>query len=146
MRLTNHPKCFQNSGVYETSISDFHELTFTVLNTYFQKTKPRMMKYRDYKHFDNNEFRDGLIRKLSPNKMQSDDLVQFTNISKMILEKKTPLKERYTRYNQTKFGNKILQKAIMNRSRFLSTYRKEKIEANTITHRIFETNSIFQVK
>ena len=25
--LTNHPKCFQNSGVYETGISDFHKLT-----------------------------------------------------------------------------------------------------------------------
>ena len=29
--LTNHPKCFQNSGVYETGISDFHKLAFTVL-------------------------------------------------------------------------------------------------------------------
>ena len=38
--LTNHPKCFQNSGVYETGISDFHKLTFTVLKTYFQKAKP----------------------------------------------------------------------------------------------------------
>ena len=47
--LTNHPKCFQNSGVYETGISDFHKLTFTVLKTYFQKAKPRIMKYRDYK-------------------------------------------------------------------------------------------------
>ena len=56
--LTNHPKCFQNSGVYETGISDFHKLTFTVLKTYFQKAKPRIIKYRDYKHFDNNEIRD----------------------------------------------------------------------------------------
>ena len=56
--LTNHPKCFQNPGVYETGISDFHKLTFTVLKTYFQKAKPRIIKYRDYKHFDNNEIRD----------------------------------------------------------------------------------------
>ena len=67
--LTNHPKCFQNSG-----ISDFHKLTFTVLKTYFQKAKPRIIKYRDYKHFDNNEFRDELIKELSSNNMQSDDL------------------------------------------------------------------------
>ena len=45
------------------------------------------------KHFDNNEFRDELIRELSSNNMQSDDLARFTNISKMILEKKAPLKE-----------------------------------------------------
>ena len=83
--LTNHPKCFQNSGVYETGISDFHKLTFTVLKTYFQKAKPRIIKYRDYKHFDNNDFRDELIRELSSNNIQSDDLARSSNISKMIL-------------------------------------------------------------
>ena len=40
-----------------------------------------------------------------------------------------PLKERYVRCNQAKFMNKILQKAIMNRSRLLNRYRKEKTEA-----------------
>ena len=78
------------------------------------------------KHFDNNELRDELIRELSSNNMQSDDLAQFTNISKMILEKKAPLKERYVRYNQVKFMNKNLQKAIMNRSKLLN--KKEKTE------------------
>ena len=67
MILTNDPKCFQNSAIYETSISDFHKLTFTVLKTYFQKAKPRIIKYRDYKHFDNNEFRGDLSRELSSN-------------------------------------------------------------------------------
>ena len=86
--LTNHPKCFQNSGVYETGISDFHKLTFTVLKTYFQKANPRIIKYRDYKHFDNNELRDEVIRESSSNIMQSDHLAQFTNISKMILQKR----------------------------------------------------------
>ena len=126
--LTNHPKCFQNSGVYQIGISEFHKLTFTVLKTYFQKAKPRIIKYRDYKHFDNNEFRFELIRELSSNNMQSDDLARFTNISKMILEKKAPLKERYVRYNQAKVMNKKLQKAIMNRSRLLN--RKEKNRSN----------------
>ena len=116
--LKNHPTCFQNSGgtLYsifdETGISDFHKLTLTVLQTYFQKAKPRIIKYRDYKHFDNNEFRDELIRELSSNNMQSDDLVRFTNISKMILEKKAPLKERYVRYNQAKFMNKFVCETI----------------------------------
>ena len=109
--------------------NDFHKLTFTVLKTYFKKAKPRIIKYRDYKHFDNNEYRNELIKELPSNNMQSDDLARFTNISKMILEKKAPLKESYVRYNQAKFMNKILQKAIMNRSRLLSRYRKEKTEA-----------------
>ena len=70
-----------------------------------------------------------MIRELSSKNIQSDDLTRFTNISKIILEKKAPLKERYVRYNQAKFMNKILQKAIMNRSRLLNRYRKEKTEA-----------------
>ena len=45
--LANHPKCFQNFGANETGISDFHQLTFTVFKTYFQKAKPRIIKYRD---------------------------------------------------------------------------------------------------
>ena len=52
-------------------------------------------RYRDYKHVDNNDFRDELIRELSSNNIQSDDLARFTNISKMILEKQAPLKESY---------------------------------------------------
>ena len=99
--LINHPKCFQNSGVYETGISDFHKLTFTVLKTYFQKAKSRIIKYRDYKYFDNNNFRDELIMELSSNNIQSDDVTRFTNICKIILEKKAPLKESYFRYNQS---------------------------------------------
>ena len=81
--LTNHPKCFQNSGVY-----DFHKLTFTVLETYFQKAEPRIIKYRVYKYFDNNEFRDELIRELSSNNMQSDDLAGFTNFLKLSKKKR----------------------------------------------------------
>ena len=116
-------------GIYETGISDFHKVIFTVPKTYFQKTKPRIIKYRDYKHFDNNVFKDELIMGLSSNKMQCDDLAQFTNISKLISGKKAPLKERYVRFNQAKIMNKNLQKEITNRSRLLNRYRKKKTVA-----------------
>ena len=35
----------------------------------------------------------------------------------------------YVRYNQAKFINKNLHKAILNRSKLLNSYRKEKTEA-----------------
>ena len=54
---------------------------------YFQMAKLKIIKYRDYKHIDNNEFRNKLIRELPSNKLLSDDLAQFTNVSKMALEK-----------------------------------------------------------
>ena len=104
----------------------FHKFTFTVLKTFFQKAKQRIIKHRDYKHFVKNDFRDELIWELSSNNIQADDLTRFTNISKMILEKMEPSKERYVRYNQAKFMNKILQKTIMNCSRLLHRYRKNR--------------------
>ena len=62
--------------------------------------------------------------------MQSHNLAQFTNIFKIILEKKALLKESYDRYNSAEFKNKILQKAILNHSRLLNRYRREKAEAS----------------
>ena len=94
MILTNHLKCFQNSCAYETGISYVHNLAFTVLQTYFQKAKTSIIKHRDYKHFDNNGFKNELIRELSSSNVKSDDLAQVTNISKMILEKKKDTFER----------------------------------------------------
>ena len=105
--LTNHPKCFQNSGVYETGIFNFHKLTFTV---HIFRRPNRELSNREITN-TLITFRDELIRELFSNNMQPDDLARFTNISKMILEKKAPLKERYVRYNQAKLMNKKLAKS-----------------------------------
>ena len=35
--LTNCSRSFQNTDVFETGLSDFHELTFTVLKQYYRK-------------------------------------------------------------------------------------------------------------
>ena len=34
--LTNCPRSFQNTDIFETGLSDFHKLTFTVLNQHFR--------------------------------------------------------------------------------------------------------------
>ena len=58
--LTNSPQNFQDSSVFETGLSDFHKLTTTVLKQYFSKTKPKIVNYRDYRNFRNDEFRTEL--------------------------------------------------------------------------------------
>ena len=55
--LTNSPRSFQDSCVFETGLSDFHKLTTTVLKQYFPKPKPKIVNYRDYRNFRNDEFR-----------------------------------------------------------------------------------------
>ena len=41
--LTNRRKCFPNFNVFETGLSDFHELTLTVLKAYVPNQKPRVI-------------------------------------------------------------------------------------------------------
>ena len=60
--LTNHARCFQHSGISETGLSDFDKLTFTVLKMFYAKQKPRIIKYRDYKNFNNVTSRIDLLK------------------------------------------------------------------------------------
>ena len=61
--LTNRPSCFQRSTVFETGLPDFHLLTITEFKTSFQKREPKIIKYLDYKNFDNNKFRSEILKR-----------------------------------------------------------------------------------
>ena len=47
--LTNQPSLFQHSTVFETGLSDFHLLTVTGFKVSFQRCKPHIITYRNYK-------------------------------------------------------------------------------------------------
>ena len=53
--LTNLPNCIQNN-VFETGLSDFHMMIVSELKMRFQKLKPHILPYCEYKHFDNEKF------------------------------------------------------------------------------------------
>ena len=89
-------------------LSDFHKLTTTVLKQYFPKPKPKIVNYRDYRNFRNDEFRAEL---------DNIEYQHFLNIFIEILNKHAPMKIKYLRANQGKFMTKGLDKAIMKRSR-----------------------------
>ena len=42
--LTNSPRSFQDSSVFEIGLSDFHKLIITVLKQYFSEPKPKIVK------------------------------------------------------------------------------------------------------
>ena len=63
--LTNSSYSFQNSCGIETGLSDFHVMTVTVMKTTYEKLKPRIVNYRDYKNFCNDTHRHFLLDKLS---------------------------------------------------------------------------------
>ena len=55
--LTNRPHSFQNTTTLECGLSDHHKMTITVLKTYVPKQTPNLIEYRDYKNFNDQNFR-----------------------------------------------------------------------------------------
>ena len=90
---------------------------------------------RNYKNFDEDKFRCLFIKRL--NDFNADD--STVDIFKMtffnVLNKFAPLKKKYLRANHSRFVNKELNKAIMQRSRFCNVYLKDKTRAARIAYK-----------
>ena len=133
--FANHARCFQHSGIYETGFSDLHKLTFTVLNMFYAKQKPRIIKYRDYKDLNKTTFRMDLLKELSLSNLQNGDFDKFKFIVDSLLESHAPMKEKHIRRNQAPFMNKSIRKAIMVRTQLLNKFRKENSFINELAYK-----------
>ena len=100
--MTNRPKSFQNSNVFETGLSDFHKLTFTVLKASFKEQKPKVIEYRNYKKIDNNLFRNDLLNELLSRNVQTKHLDSFKATAQYIFERNAPLKEKHVTVDVTR--------------------------------------------
>ena len=49
--LTNRPKCFQGSTFIETGLFNLHKMSQALIKIHYNKQKPKMIQYRDYKKF-----------------------------------------------------------------------------------------------
>ena len=126
--LTNSPWSFQSSSVFETALSDFHKLTITVLKQYFPKLKPKVVNYRDNKNFQNNEFRAELDNEMTKHDLGNMKYQHFLNIFIDILNKHSPIKQKYLRANQERFMTKDLHKVIMERSRLRNKLLRDRTD------------------
>ena len=86
----------------------------TVLKQYFPKLKPKVVSYRDYQNFQNNEFRAELDNEMSKHHLGNMEYQHFLNIFIKILNN-----FEYLRANHGRFMTKVLHKAIMKRSRLI---------------------------
>ena len=84
---TNCPRSFQDSYVFETGVSDFQKLATTVLKQYFPKPKPKIVSYRDYRNFRNDEFRAELDNEILKHDINSIECQHFLNTFIEILNK-----------------------------------------------------------
>ena len=77
------------------------------------KSPPKTVSYRSYKHFDQTEF----VKTLECSLPNINNYDQFDNILEDTLDKFAPIKSRVIRVNHKPHVDKVLNKAIMERSR-----------------------------
>ena len=63
-------------------------MTVTVMKTFFEKLQPRVVNYRDYKHFENDRFRTDLLSEFGkPNIAENENgLNNLLNACKRTLD------------------------------------------------------------
>ena len=94
------------------------------MKVYFQKQKPKIVTYRDYKE---NDYRQKINYELSPLVYPNDiPFDVFMNICKATLDKVAPLKQKDVRSNHSVFQNKEILKAIMNRTRLRNKFLRRR--------------------
>ena len=95
--LTNGSSSFKNSFAIETFLSDFHEMTITVMKTTFQKLKPKLIYYQDYSIFSNNKFGEESSYNLSMENISntSNGLQNVLQICIGVLDKLALQKKKY---------------------------------------------------
>ena len=104
--LTKCPRSFHNTCLYETGLSDFHKLVVTIFRTSFEPLPLSIIKYRNYKNFDEDNFRYLFKKRL--NDFNTNDItvgifkITFLNV----LNKFATLKKKYLRANHSRFVNK----------------------------------------
>ena len=54
--LTSKPNSLQKTGICETGLSDCHKMVFTIFRSTFIRLPPKVIKYRNYKGFNENIF------------------------------------------------------------------------------------------
>ena len=92
----------------------------------FQKLKPKIIAYRDYKNFDNAKFRYDIVTATS----NMDNFGMYKSTIFNIFNRHVPIKKKYIRANEAPFMSKELHKAIMKRSRLRNIFLKRKTNTN----------------
>ena len=128
--LMNSPSSFQNSGVVETGLSDFHRMIVTVMKTSFQRLPPKIRHYRDYSNYDNNMFRVSLFKELSKLNIEAIDLIKSITFCIDTLNFHAPSKKKYIRGNHLPFTNKERSKEIMRRTRLRNNFLRNRSDEN----------------
>ena len=107
-------------------------MILTVMKKSFQKYKPRITKFRDYGHFQNNAFREDLLPELLNFNIEISDegFTEFFETCNKHLNYHAPCKQKYVRDDHLPSMNKILSKEIMKRTCLRNQFLKDRNKEN----------------
>ena len=135
--LTKRPNSLQKTGVCETGINNCRKMVFTIFRSTFIRLYSKIIKYRNYKGFNENIFCHELDQTLLKGEIykSEDPYSKLTEIFEEILQKHAPLKSKQVRGNHAPFMNKELSKVIMNKSRLRNKYLKWPSRENFLAYK-----------
>ena len=99
----DNPSCID---LFLTNRPDFHKLVVTVLKTFYKKQRPKIIHYRNYKNFENDNFRQDLKKELLKFDIANAPLSKFNDTVLSVLDKHAPKKLTYMRSNNCNFMTK----------------------------------------
>ena len=100
--LTNYPKQFQATLTLETGLSEFRKMKVAAFKSELPHQKRKMISYRNYKHFDRNNFEKEIKNTLLLQKISPKNFSAFKNVLEA-LNLHAPLKTKYLRANHSSF-------------------------------------------
>ena len=100
------------------------------MKTSYKNSEPKIITYRSYKSFCNNNFREELREVVSKRGNCDTNLKKFISSCNKILVQHAPQKKKYQRGNQSPFMNRSLSKARLLRSKFRNISLKNRTEEN----------------
>ena len=78
MMLTNRSGSFHNTSLIEAGLSECHKMIVSVFRAFFRKLPAKVIEYRNYETFDQNEFLRNLdqesVKSNSYNGEQQNDI------------------------------------------------------------------------
>ena len=88
-------------------------MAVTVMKTTFEKLKPNIIYYRNYRKFSNDKFRENLASHFSTEniRVDSNGMEKFLQICSKTLDEIAPQKKKYSRGNNMSFINKTVKKS-----------------------------------
>ena len=92
--LTNKSRYFQHTDVIEMGLSDFHKLTVKQMKSTFHKHHSKILNYRNYKFFNNDNFRIDKLYAIKQMRPQNIGCEKFEHLFMNTLNKHAPQKKK----------------------------------------------------